>query len=40
MKKDLLGLKDLSAKNISDILDTAATMKLILQQPNKKTPHL
>lgn len=40
MKKDLLGLKGLSAKNISDILDTAATMKLILQQPNKKTPHL
>ncbi len=40
MKKDLLGLKDLSAKNIQSILDTAATMKLILQQPNKKTPHL
>lgn len=40
MKKDLLGLKELSAKEISNILDTAATMKLILQQPNKKTPHL
>jgi aspartate carbamoyltransferase catalytic subunit len=40
MKKDLLGLKDLSAENIKYILDTAATMKNILKQPNKKTPHL
>ncbi len=40
MKKDLLGLKDLSAKEIKNILDTAATMKLILRQPSKKTPHL
>ncbi len=40
MKKDLLGLKDLSAENIKYILDTADTMKLILKQPNKKTPHL
>ncbi len=40
MKKDLLGLKDLSAENIQNILDTAATMKMILQQPTKKTPHL
>ena len=36
MKKDLLGLKDLSAENIKYILDTADTMKLILKQPNKK----
>ena len=40
MKKDLLGLKDLSANDIQNILDTAETMKLILQQPSKKTPHL
>lgn len=40
MIKDLLGLKDLSAENIQYILDTAATMKMILQQPSKKTPHL
>ncbi len=40
MKKDLLGLKDLSAENIKHILDTADAMKLILKQPNKKTPHL
>ncbi|MCD8180646.1 MAG: aspartate carbamoyltransferase catalytic subunit [Firmicutes bacterium] len=40
MKKDLLGLKDLSADNINSILETAETMKLILSQPNKKTPHL
>lgn len=40
MKKDLLGLKDLSADNINNILETAETMKLILSQPNKKTPHL
>ncbi|MCH5211157.1 MAG: aspartate carbamoyltransferase catalytic subunit [Oscillospiraceae bacterium] len=40
MIKDLLGLKSLSAENIKNILDTADTMKLILKQPNKKTPHL
>lgn len=40
MKKDLLGLKDISAKEIENILETARTMKLILEQPNKKTPHL
>ncbi len=40
MKKDLLGLKDLSAGEITNILETAKTMKLILKQPNKKTPHL
>ncbi len=40
MKKDLLGLKDLTAEEINEILDHAATMKYILQQKNKKTPHL
>lgn len=40
MTKDLLGLKDLSAKEITNILQTAETMKLILEQPSKKTPHL
>ncbi len=40
MKQDLLGLKGMSADNIKNILDTAKTMKLILAQPNKKTPHL
>jgi aspartate carbamoyltransferase catalytic subunit len=39
-KKDLLGLKDLSAGEIKHILDTAETMKHILKQNNKKTPHL
>lgn len=40
MKQDLLGLKDLSADEIMNILNTAKTMKMILQNPNKKTPHL
>lgn len=40
MKQDLLGLKELSADEIMYILETAKTMKLILQQPSKKTPHL
>lgn len=38
--KDLLGLKDLSANEIKNILQTAETMKLIIKQPSKKTPHL
>lgn len=40
MKKDLLGLKDLTADEITYILKTAETMRYILTQPNKKTPHL
>ncbi|MBQ7574144.1 MAG: aspartate carbamoyltransferase catalytic subunit [Clostridia bacterium] len=40
MKQDLLGLKGMSTDSIKNILDTAKTMKLILSQPNKKTPHL
>lgn len=40
MKHDLLGLKDLSAEQITHILDTAAAMKEIVKSSNKKTPHL
>lgn len=40
MKQDLLGLKDLSAEEIINILDTAKSMKMILTNPSKKTPHL
>ena len=40
MTKDLLGLKDLSANEIKNILQTAETMKHIIKQPSKKTPHL
>ncbi len=40
MTKDLLGLKDLSAEEIKYILKTADTMRYVLDQPNKKTPHL
>ncbi|MDK2798620.1 MAG: aspartate carbamoyltransferase catalytic subunit [Clostridiales bacterium] len=39
-RKDLLGLKDLSEEEIKYILNTAETMKYILAQKNKKTPHL
>lgn len=39
-RKDLLGLKDLSAEEIRYILKNAETMKYILLQNNKKTPHL
>lgn len=38
--KDLLGLKELTAEEIEYILDTAKTMKHILNAKNKKTPHL
>jgi aspartate carbamoyltransferase catalytic subunit len=40
MNKDLLGLKDLSADEITAILDNAVQMKQILNQNVKKTPHL
>lgn len=40
MKKDLLGIKDLSAEDINYILRNAETMKYILSQKSKKTPHL
>jgi aspartate carbamoyltransferase catalytic subunit len=39
-RKDLLGIKDLSAEEIEYILDTAKTMKMILTSNNKRTPHL
>jgi aspartate carbamoyltransferase catalytic subunit len=38
--KDILGMKELSAEEIRYILDTAKTMKYILNANNKKTPHL
>ena len=40
MKQDLLDLKGLSADEIKNILDTAKSMKMILTNPTKKTPHL
>lgn len=39
-RKDFLGLKDLSADEIMYTLNTAETMKYILNQKNKKSPHL
>jgi aspartate carbamoyltransferase catalytic subunit len=38
--KDILGIKQLSAEEILFILETADTMKMILDSGNKKTPHL
>jgi aspartate carbamoyltransferase catalytic subunit len=38
--KDLLGIKELTAEEIEYILNTAKTMKVILESKNKKTPHL
>jgi len=38
--KDLLGIRYLSADEIGFILDTADTMKMILESGSKKTPHL
>lgn len=40
LKKDFFGLHDMSADDISYILGTAETMKYILNQKNKKSPHL
>ncbi len=39
-RKDFFGLKDLSPDEIRYILSTAETMKYILNQKNKKSPHL
>ena len=39
-RKDLLGLMDVSADEIADILDTAQLMKQLLVQNNKRMPHL
>jgi aspartate carbamoyltransferase catalytic subunit len=38
--KDLLSIADLTSEEISLILDTAATMKLVMQSRSKKTTHL
>lgn len=38
--KDLLGLKQLSAEEISEILTTAEMMKMVLDSNSKKTSHL
>lgn len=40
MKQDLLGLKDLRAEEITNILETAAEMKKVILSPDKKTTHL
>lgn len=39
-RKDLLGLKDITAEEIEEILLTAEQMRKILDQNVKKTPHL
>jgi aspartate carbamoyltransferase catalytic subunit len=39
-RKDLLGLKGVTAEEIKEILDTAAQLKPILATNSKKTPHL
>lgn len=40
MKQSLLGLRGMSASEISEILDTAESMKMILDAPNKKSAHM
>lgn len=40
VRKDLLGLKDLSQDEINEILEVAVQMRKILDQNVKKTPHL
>lgn len=39
-KRNLLGLKNLSAEDIREILHSAETMKYMLGQPLKRAPHL
>ena len=39
-RKDLLGISDLSAEEITEILDVAENMKKLLRQGIKKLPHL
>ena len=39
-EKDLLGIKNLSVDQINEILKNAKIMKTLLQQNNKKGPHL
>ncbi len=39
-RKDFLGIRDLTAEELNYILKTAETMKFIINQKNKKVPHL
>ncbi len=39
-RKHLLGLRGVSASEIKEILDTAESMKMIIDAPNKKSAHL
>lgn len=39
-RKDFIGLVDVSAQEILDILEMAETMKVVLNQRNKKAPYL
>jgi aspartate carbamoyltransferase catalytic subunit len=38
--KDLLGLREISAEEIHEILNTTELMKVVITSNNKKTPHL
>lgn len=38
--KDMLGLREVSAEEIHEILNTAELMKMVITSNNKKTPHL
>ena len=40
LKKDLLGIKDLSVEEIDLIFETADRFKEVLQRPIKKVPSL
>ena len=39
-RKDFLGLRDLTAEELEYVLKTAETMKFVIDQKNKKVPHL
>ncbi|MCD8037109.1 MAG: aspartate carbamoyltransferase catalytic subunit [Clostridiales bacterium] len=39
-RKDFLGIRDLTAEELNYILKTAETMKFVINQKNKKVPHL
>ncbi|MEG2570076.1 MAG: aspartate carbamoyltransferase, partial [Clostridia bacterium] len=39
-KRNLLGLRDLTAADMREILHSAETMKYMLSQPLKRAPHL
>lgn len=40
LSKDFVSMKDLSAESILDILETAETMKMVLNKNSKKAPYL